>query len=130
MRRGAEREIIDFVIEWVEQIDCQKNVFDQIRVDTLREIGINKICTLLGRSEIKDIIDLYFLSKNGFDIVGNINFAMRKDGGLDPATLSYIVSTIKINETPDFLLKEVSIDNINCFLTKLKDDLAELAFPT
>ena len=73
---------------------------------------------------------MYYLSKNGFDIVGNINFAMRKDGGLDPATLSYIVSTIKINETPDFLLKEVSIDDINCFLTKLKDDLAELAFPT
>jgi hypothetical protein len=129
LTRNKEHEIIDFVIEWVEQINPQKNVIDGIRVDTLEEIGINKICTLLGRTEIKDIIDLYFLSKNGFDIITHIDMAMKKDGGLDTATLSYIISEIKIKELPDYLLKTVSLDELNTFLSKLKSDLAEFAFP-
>jgi nucleotidyltransferase AbiEii toxin of type IV toxin-antitoxin system len=129
LKRGMEHEILDFVIEWVKQIDSQKNNIGGIQVDTLREIGTNKICTLLGRSEVKDVLDLYFLSKNGFDIVSNIDAAMKKDGGLDPATLSYIVSTVKIKELPDYLIEDVSLDDLNKFITKLKNDLAKIAFP-
>jgi len=130
LTRNKEHEIIDFVIEWVEQINPQKNVIDGMQVDTLEEIGTNKICTLLGRAEIKDVIDLYFLSKNGFDIIAHIDMAMKKDGGLDSATLSYIISDIKIKELPDYLLKTVSLDELNTFLSKLKSGLADIAFPT
>ncbi len=129
LKRGQEHEILNFVIEWVEQIDPVKNNIEGIYVDTLREIGTNKICTLLGRTEVKDVIDLFFLSKNGFDIIANIEAAMKKDGGLDPATLSYILSSIKIKELPDYLLKKISLDDLNSFLAKLKDDLAVIAFP-
>ena len=130
LTRDKEHEIIDFVIEWVEQINPKKNIIDGMQVDTLEEIGINKICTLLGRTEIKDIIDLYFLSINGFDIIPHIDMAMKKDGGLDPATLSYIISEIKIKELPDYLLKTVTLDELNAFLSNLKIALAEIAFPT
>ena len=37
---------------------------------------------------------LYFLNKHGFDIIAHIDAAMKKDGGLDSATLSYIISSI------------------------------------
>jgi len=30
-------------------------------VDTLHEILLNKICTLVSRCEVKDLLDLYFL---------------------------------------------------------------------
>lgn len=39
-------------------IDPEKTAFGAVRVDTLREIAANKICTLLSRSEIKDLVDL------------------------------------------------------------------------
>jgi hypothetical protein len=129
LKRGDEHEILDFVIEWVEQIDLQKNIIDGMQIDTLCEIGTNKICTLLGRSEVKDIIDLYFLNKNGFDIIAHIDAAMKKDGGLDPATLSYIISSIKIKELPDYLLETISLNDLNQFISQLKDDLAAMAFP-
>ena len=48
-----------------------------ITVDTQLEIGINKICTLLGRTELKDLIDLYFLANNGFDIKENIPYYLQ-----------------------------------------------------
>ena len=129
LRRGNEHEILDFVIEWVEQIDLKKNKFGSIIVDTIDEIGTNKICTLLGRSEVKDVIDLYFLSKNGFDIISHIELAMKKDGGLNPAILSYIVSGITINELPEYLIEKLSIDDLNSFISNLKNDLAKFAFP-
>ena len=77
----------------------------------------------------KDIIDLYFLSKNGFDVISNFDVAMKKDGGLDPAILSYIISSIEIKELPDYLIDNVSLNNLNEFLSTLKEDLAKIAFP-
>ena len=43
-------------------------MFGAVRVDTLREIAANKICTLLSRSEIKDLVDLEALISAGIDL--------------------------------------------------------------
>ena len=78
-----------------------------INVDTLLEIGINKICTLLSRTEVKDLIDLYFLVKEGFDIKENIDKARLKDGGVEPAIISWLLSQFNIKKLPDYMIKEV-----------------------
>jgi hypothetical protein len=54
LTRADEREILDFVIERVPQLDSRKEAFGIIRVDTLREIIANKLCTLVGRTELKE----------------------------------------------------------------------------
>lgn len=129
LTRGKEKEIIDFVIEKVFQVDKEKNTFDMIKVDTQLEIGVNKICTLLGRTEMKDIIDLYFLVKNGFDIRENIEKAKLKDGGVEPAIISYLLSQFKISKLPDYMIEKVSADELEKFISDLKKQMAEIAFP-
>ena len=129
LNRGKETEIIDFVIEKVFQVDKEKNTFGMIKVDTLLEIGVNKICTLLGRTEVKDIIDLYFLVKNGFDIRGNIEKAKLKDGGVEPAIISYLLSQFKISKLPDYMIEKVGTDELEKFISDLKEQMAEIAFP-
>lgn len=129
LKRGKDKEVIDFVIEKVAQIDKEKKTFDFVKVDTQLEIGINKICTLLGRTELKDIIDLYFLAKNGFDIKENIEKAKLKDGGVDPAILSYLLSQFKVSKLPDYMIEEVSVGELEAFIADLKKLMAEIAYP-
>jgi len=129
LTRNNDREIIDFIIEKVPQIENIKNRFGNVQVDTIREIGINKICTLLGRCELKDIIDLYFLKKSGFDIINNLAEARRKDAGLEPAILSYLLGQINIEKMPDYLIKKVKKIEIEKFINYLQDTLSDISFP-
>lgn len=129
IERNREVEILDFIIEKVPQLNKKKNLFGTITVDTLDEIGVNKICTLISRSEIKDLIDLYFLSKEGFNVVEHINDSKKKDAGLSPSTLSFILDEIEIHKLPDYMIKEISVDDIKKFVSQLKIQLAEISFP-
>ncbi|MCX6584097.1 MAG: nucleotidyl transferase AbiEii/AbiGii toxin family protein [Candidatus Aminicenantes bacterium] len=129
LRRGKDKEIIDFVIEKVPQIDKKKNKFDIIDVDTPLEIGVNKICTLLSRTELKDVIDLFFLVKNGFNIKENIEKAKQKDGGIEPAIISYLLSQFNVSKLPDYMIEKVSIKELEDFISDLKKFLAEISFP-
>ncbi len=129
LKRGKDKELIDFVIEKVVQVDKEKKTFDIIKVDTELEIGINKICTLLSRTELKDIIDLYFLVKNGFDIKENIEKAKLKDGGIEPAIISYLLSQFKISKLPDYMIEKVSIEELEKFISDIKKLMAEIAYP-
>ncbi|MCP5106265.1 MAG: nucleotidyl transferase AbiEii/AbiGii toxin family protein [bacterium] len=129
LKRDNDREVIDFVIEKVHQVDKEKKTFDSVTVDTLLEIGVNKICTLLGRTEMKDIIDLYFLVKNGFDISKNIEKAKLKDGGVEPAMISYLLSQFKISQLPDYMIAKVSIEELEQFISDITKLMAEISYP-
>jgi hypothetical protein len=128
--RADEKEIIDFVVELVPQIEKTKNTFDTIIVDTANEIGINKICTLVSRSELKDVVDLYFLTKQGFDIINNIAQAQKKDAGVDPAMISFLLSQLKIHALPDYLIRGLTIEELNEFVQDLLNKLSLMAFPS
>ncbi len=127
--RKEEKETLDFVLEKVPQLDKDKIEFSGIQVDTLHEIGVNKICSLLGRSEQKDIVDLFFLERAGWDLKQLVVDAKRKEGGVEPAVLSWLVSQIRFESVPEYLLLPVSIEELNCFLDKFRRSLAETSFP-
>lgn len=129
LKRDKDREVVDFVVEKVHQVDKEKKEFGIVRVDTLHEIGVNKICTLLGRTEMKDLIDLYFLVKNGFDIQENIEKAKLKDGGVEPAIISYLLSQFRVTQLPDYMIAEVSIEELEQFISDTKKIMSEISYP-
>lgn len=94
--RGDERCIVDLVIDRTPRVDSKQATFGTIRVDTLREIAANKICTLLSRSEIKDLVDLHALVNAGIDLDQAFADAQKKDGSADPATLAWVLDQISI----------------------------------
>jgi hypothetical protein len=126
--RGTEQEILDFVREMVPQSEPAKNEIDGILVDTLGEITINKWCALLGRAEIKDIIDLYFLSRR-VDIWKLFNEAKSKDGGMDPSIMSYLISQIAIIEMPDYMIAPLSLDTLKAFIEEMRLFFDKQSFP-
>ena len=129
LSRGDEREILDFVAEQVPQIDEQKERFGPISVDTLREIMVNKICTLIGRCEIKDLVDLYFMNMRGLRVRDHIEDARMKEGGLDPAMIAYLLDRVRIDHIPDYVLEPIDADDLRIFIADLQRELADLSFP-
>lgn len=128
--RDSQSEVVDFVVEITPQIEPEKNVFGDIAVDTFTEIGINKICSLAGRSEVKDLIDLYYLAKEKhFNVCAAIPLAQRKEGGISPAVFSWVLAEMDIDELPLEMIKETSVEEIRKFKEGLAMQIAGMAHP-
>jgi hypothetical protein len=63
--RGDDATIIDLAIDRAPAVDPAPVCFGAVRVHSLREIAANKICTLLSRAEIRDLVDLKALLEAG-----------------------------------------------------------------
>lgn len=127
--RGEEREIVDVVVDRAPQLDPQKPTIDGIRVDTLREILANKLTTILSRTEIKDVIDLYFLEKAGHDLLAAIPDARAKDGGWEPAVVSMLLDGLRITELPAWLIQSLTLEEVRAFIERLRLAIAARALP-
>ena len=98
LERGADRVMVDLVVDEAVQGYPDKLLFGAVRVDPPEEILANKLCTLLSRSEIRDVVDVYFLERAGFRVEDAVALAQRKDGGWTPATLAWLLSEIQIGD--------------------------------
>lgn len=64
-----------------------------------REIAANKLDALLGRSEIRDLVDMRAILGAGVDLGVAMSDAERKDAGADPATLAWVLDQITIGQS-------------------------------
>jgi hypothetical protein len=80
--------------------ESEKVWIEDIQVDTLHEIMLNKIATLISRCELKDVVDLYFLEQEGLRVETYFEEAQQKDGGLDPSMISLLLNSLAIPELP------------------------------
>lgn len=65
-------------------------------VDTQHEILANKLCTLLSRSELRDLVDVKALLEAGEDLERGLADAARKDGGFSPLTLAWVLRSLRV----------------------------------
>ena len=63
---------VDFVRYPYKQLE-KINIFDNLKVDSLFDIAVNKLLTINQRTEVKDFVDMYFLLQQ-------FNFWQLKDG--------------------------------------------------
>ena len=68
----------------------------RILVDTEHEILVNKLCALLSRSELRDLIDVGELVAAGGDLRRALSDAPRKDGGFSPLTLAWTLRELPV----------------------------------
>ena len=97
-------------------------------MDPPEEILANKLCTLLSRSEIRDLVDVRALELAGYRVEDAISAAAAKDSGLTPAQLGWVLSEMKIGQdaSPP---GGVTVEELNGYLNGLSARLARMAFP-
>ena len=120
---------MDVVIDLSPQIEPQKEWICGICVDTLREIMANKLTTLLSRCEPKDLVDLYFLEQSGLPIEVVWSDALQKDGGLDAGMIALLLDTINLTNLPDFMIKPLTLPDLQDYVDALKKRMAIMALP-
>jgi len=128
LRRGVESVIVDLVRDTTAQLFPEKPVMGAIRVDPVEEILANKLCALLARGEIRDVVDVRALELAGLRVEDLLGRAARKDGGLTPAQLAWVLSQIEIGE--DVVPPGgVTVAELRTYLHDLERRLTALALP-
>ena len=126
--RGSEAVVVDLVVEHAEQIHADKPAHGLVRVDPADEIFANKLCALLGRSEVRDLVDVRALEGLGLPLEKALAAARKKDGGLTAGQLAWVLSQITIAEQA-VLPGGVTPVELREYLSRLVDRLARLAHP-
>jgi hypothetical protein len=128
LSRGDESVIVDLVVERTAQVRAEKPLHGIVRVDPAEEIFANKLCTLLGRSEIRDLVDVRALEGLGLSLADAVAAGERKDGGLTPGQLAWVLSEITIGDQA-VLPGGVAPAELREYVRGLIDRLARLAHP-
>jgi predicted nucleotidyltransferase component of viral defense system len=126
--RGREAVVVDLVRERSHQAYPEKPIVQGIRVDPPEEIFANKLCTLLSRAELRDLVDTRALEGAGFDLETALSIATRKDGGLTPGQLAWVLSEITIGDDAR-LPGGVSVAELRAYVADLIERLSRRAFP-
>jgi len=127
--REGETVRVDLVLDTTERAGPPPADRDGLPLDPPEEILANKLCAILGRSELRDLVDLFFLDKAGLRVLDALPTARRKDAGLTPAQLALAISQVPLDRMPDGLLAPVSLDELRAFRARLLDTLERLSFP-
>ena len=78
----------------------------------------NKLCALLSRSEIRDLVDVRELEIAGFSLENAFEVAKKKDTGLTPSQLAWVLNDIKFGN--DLILpNKLSVAELRDYLQNL-----------
>ena len=99
-----------------------------VRVDPPEEILANKLCSLLSRAELRDLVDVMALERAGYGIDQALELAARKDAGLTPGQLAWVLSGIEIGAEAA-VPGDVAAPELAAYLEALRRRLERLALP-
>lgn len=103
----------------------EMQTFEMIRIDSLENIGSNKITAIYGRTEAKDYIDLYWILENyretDFDKL--LEMAKRKDLGITDFHLGHILLAFKGFQNLPKTTPEISEQKVKSFFEKIGNKL-------
>lgn len=110
--------VVDLVCDRASGPASDRPDHDGVRVDPPDVILANKLTTIVGRAEERDLIDVLFLERAGLRVEDALDAALAKDGGCTPATLAWLLSEIEI---PDGANLPAGVD-----ATTLREFVADL----
>jgi predicted nucleotidyltransferase component of viral defense system len=128
LRRGNEAVVVDLVLDRTPRGREEPELHGDIAVDPPAEILANKLCTLLSRAELRDLVDVLALERRGHDLAKALALATKKDVGMTPAQLAWVLSEIRIGDDAE-VPAGYTVDELRTFLDSLQQRLARMAFP-
>lgn len=110
---------VDLVHEPLGDIEPADRL-DEIMLESLPDLRASKVTCILSRSEPRDLVDLLFLDRAGHPPEGDLPLALRKDAGLDPGVLAWLLRSFPVEPLP-VMLEPLAVDELRRF----RDDLCE-----
>jgi len=92
VRIDAESTIIDLVADPTPVAEAGQEIAIDgatILVETPHQLLVNKLCALLSRSELRDLIDIRVLVESGADLSRALRDCPEQDAGFSPMTFAW-----------------------------------------
>jgi hypothetical protein len=128
VRRGTQALVVDLVVDFAPHRAEAERTISGIRMDGPGEILANKLCALLSRSELRDLVDVQVLESMGEDLETALQEAHRKDGGVTPAQLGWVLSGWSIGDDARIPGGETPAA-LRAYLEQLRGRLARMGWP-
>jgi len=133
-RRGGEVVVVDLVADPVPTLEPpveQRIGRELVHVDTLREIMANKLCALLGRSELRDLVDLRALLARGHSLPPALGDASKKDSGFSPLQLAWALRGFPVAKVAKAEgLADPEVADLERFRSELIEELLRQTTPS
>ncbi len=111
---------VDVVHEPAVDIEPPPQPIEGIIIESLADLRASKLTCILSRSEPRDLVDLFFLDRAGFPPDQDLDIALRKDAGIDPGVLAWLLSEFPVDPLP-MMLEPLEPGE----LRQYRDELAE-----
>lgn len=99
-------------------------LFGGTRVDSLENIAVNKIMAIIGRTDAKDFIDLYFLiNQSGFNLESLISLAKEKELGYSDFYFANALSLIENVQTYPVMIVPLNKEELKKYFLNLSKEL-------
>lgn len=132
LRRGAESHLratlalpersleLDLIHDMLPDIEPPPAPIEGVIVESLTDLRASKLTCLLSRSEPRDLVDVLFLERAGYMPEADFELALRKDAGMDPGVLAWLLKDFPVEPMPMML-----VDLQTAELDAYRRDLAE-----
>jgi hypothetical protein len=125
---GEAATELDLVHEPQEDVEPPPAPLEGIVVESLVDLRAAKLTCILSRSEPRDLVDLYFLDRAGHAPEEDLGAALRKDAGIDPGVLAWLLASFPTEPLPSMLLP-ISSEELRRFRDELAERLRRAAIP-
>jgi hypothetical protein len=119
---------MDLVYEATPDIEPPPPPIDGVVVESLADLRAAKLTCILSRSEPRDLVDLLFLDRAGFPPEKDLPLALRKDGGIDPGVLAWLLGQFPVRPLP-LMLEPLMEDELLRFRDELRERMRRVAVP-
>jgi hypothetical protein len=119
---------LDVVFEPVPDLEPPPPPVEDVVVESLTDLRVAKLTCLLSRSEPRDLIDLLFLDRLGYPPERDLDLALRKDAGIDPGILAWLLEQFPVEPLP-IMLTALDVDELRAFRRELSSRFRRLALP-
>ena len=99
-------------------------------VDNLKNIAVNKVCSILGRLDAKDFVDLYTIfQREPMDIFELLELGKRKDAGLDSFVWASLIAESKNLPLMPRMAHPLAKETMEKFFLDLRDKILDRLNP-
>lgn len=124
---GSESLELDAVYEATPPIE-EGPLLEGVALESLPDLRASKLTCVLSRSEPRDLVDLLFLDRAGFAPEDDLPLALRKDAGVDPGVLAWLLGQFPIEPLP-VMLVPLERDELATFRDALRERFRKIAVP-
>jgi hypothetical protein len=125
---GDQYLALDMVHEPQPDLEVPPPAVEGVLVESLADLRASKLTCILSRSEPRDLVDLLFLDRAGYAPERDLGLALRKDGGIDPGILAWLLGSFPVEPLP-VMLAPLTVSELREFRDDLRARFKRVAVP-